>query len=164
MTPEAAALAVRVTEFWDSVDRSGGPDDCWPWTGYTNDDGYGEFYIDGRMHGAHELAVTFTTGEVRAPRLDTCHSCDNPPCCNPRHVRFGTRHSNVLEMVQRGRGRNNGRLTPEVVRELRERRAAGARQQDLAQQYGITDGQVSMIVRGLRWRDAGGPIQSERTS
>lgn len=48
------------------------------------------------------------------------------------------------------------------VREMRERRAAGARRKDLAEQYGIADGQVSMIVRGHRWPTAGGPIQTER--
>lgn len=164
MTPDAAAFARRVTEFWQSIDRSGGPDECWPWTGYTDDEGYGQFYIDGKMCGAHELAVTFTTGEVRSPGLDTCHSCDRPPCCNPRHVRFDTRLGNVREMQERGRGKGNARLTPEHVRELRERRAAGARQQDLAQQYGISDGQVSMIVRGIRWRTAGGPLQTERAN
>ena len=35
----------------------------------------------------------------------------------------------------------------------------GARQKDLAQQFGISDGQVSMIVRGQRWAAAGGPIE-----
>lgn len=46
---------------------------------------------------------------------------------------------------------------------MRERRASGARQKDLAENYGITDGQVSMIVRGIRWPNVGGPIQTERT-
>ena len=43
-----------------------------------------------------------------------------------------------------------------------ERRANGARQKDLAEDFGVTDGQISMIVRGIRWADAGGPIQTER--
>lgn len=34
--------------------------------------------------------------------------------------------------------------------------------QDLAEQFGVTDGQISQIVRGLRWKSVGGPIQTER--
>jgi hypothetical protein len=161
VTPEGRALAVRVTEFWSLIDRSGGDDACHPWGGYV-EDGYGQFYLDGEMRGAAELARTFTTGEERLPSLDTCHRCDNPPCCNPRHVRFDSRLSNVREMHERGRAARPGRLTDEQVREIRERRAAGARQIDLAADYGITDGAVSMIVRGLNWPNAGGPIQARR--
>jgi hypothetical protein len=162
VTPEVLAVVVRVSEFWQNVDRSAGDDACHPWTGYT-EDGYGRFQWQGRMVGAHELARTFTTGEVRLPSLDTCHRCDNPPCCNPRHVRFDSRLGNVRDMHERNRAARPGRLTDAQVRELRERRAAGARQIDLAEAYGLTDGAVSMIVRGLRWPDAGGPLQTERT-
>lgn len=154
--------AAVVTRFWRNV-RIGSPYECWPWTGYTNKDGYGEFHYRRDMRGAHELALSFTTGEAKHPDLDTCHSCDNPPCCNPAHLRFGTRTSNVHEMRDRGRGRNGStRLTAEAVKEMRERRANGASQAVLAADYGITNGQVSMIVRGLRWKAAGGPIESKQ--
>ena len=50
----------------------------------------------------------------------------------------------------------------EAVIVSRMRRANGARQKDLAEQFGVTDGQISQIVRGLRWKSVGGPIQTER--
>ena len=53
-------------------------------------------------------------------------------------------------------------VTEQDVVLIRERRAAGARQIDLAEQFGLTEGAVSMIVRGVRWPHAGGPIQTER--
>ena len=150
-----------VTRFWSNVER-GSEEQCWPWTGYS-EDGYGRFYIDGRMIGAHELAVTFTTGEERLPGLDTCHTCDNPPCCNPKHLRFDTRQSNVDDMFDRERARvgeahHAARLSPELVRMIRERRSAGALQRDLAKQYGISAAYVSDIVNGLAWQTAGGPV------
>jgi hypothetical protein len=152
---------VDVTRFWGMVSRQG-PDECWPWQGDTDRNGYGVFVWHGKKLGAHESALSFTTGEVRLDKLDTCHSCDTPPCCNPAHLRFDTRSANVQEMFARGRGRRARKVTNEDVVLMRERRAAGARQRDLAEQFNITDGQVSMIVRGIRWPDAGGPIERER--
>lgn len=153
--------AVDVTRFWSLVYRQE-PDECWPWLGDTTKDGYGIFQFHGRRYGAHELALSFTTGEARLSTLDTCHSCDTPLCVNPAHLRFDTRRSNVTEMVERGRMARQGRLTDEEIILIRKRRAAGARQSDLAQQFGVSDGQISMIVRGKRWASVGGPIETER--
>lgn len=154
------ADAVAVSRFWRLVDVRA-ETECWPWRGDVDRGGYGVFVYRGRKAGAHEYALSFTTGERRLPSLDTCHSCDNPSCCNPLHLRFDTRAWNVRDMHERGRARNGSVLTDDDVVLIRERRAAGARQIDLAEQFGLTDGAVSMIVRGLRWPNAGGPIQSK---
>lgn len=152
--------APRITEFWMHVGRTNDENDCWPWTGYS-DDGYGLFFWNGRMVGAHELALTFTTGERRAPSLDTCHSCNNPICCNPNHLRFDTRASNVADMVAAGRARR-GKFSDDVIVTIRERYAHGASQARLATDYGVTGGLISQIVRGLRYRHSGGPISKKR--
>ena len=150
-----------MTRFWTLVERKGSAE-CWPWLGDTDRSGYGVFHWHGKRVGAHELALSFSTGEARLSQLDTCHSCDNPSCCNPAHLRFDTRAANVADMVARGRQAKRMKITAHDVVLIRERRAAGARQKDLAEQFGITDGQVSMIIRGIRWRNAGGPIETER--
>jgi DNA-binding XRE family transcriptional regulator len=160
--PLAFSDIVRVTEFWMNVDRRG-DDECWPWTGYINEHGYGEYYFLGRMVGAHELAVTLTTGERRLPGLDTCHSCGNPICCHPAHLRFDTRLSNVADTIAMGRNYTFPRqVDDDTVRLIRLRRQAGASQDDLARQYGISAAYVSQIVNGLARLDAGGPIATER--
>ena len=165
--PELAE-AVTVTRFWKLVTQ-GAPDECWEWTGDT-DDGYGVFFYHGRMRPAHELSLSFSTGEKRLESLDTCHSCDNPPCVNPAHLRFDTRLSNVRDMWDRGRiesgeAHPHSRISDATVREIRQRRANGARQIDLAEQYGICSAYVSEIVNGLVRQEAGGPItgRSKRT-
>ena len=152
-------VAVRVTEFWRTIDIRG-EDECWEWLGYA-EDGYGRFYWQGRMVGAHELAVTFTTGERRAPGLDTCHSCHNPGCCNPAHLRFDTRQGNVDDMVTAARG-YRGRFSPQEVATIRHRYAHGAKQQSLAAEYNVTNGMVSQIVRGERYASSPGPISKKR--
>lgn len=147
---ETANIATRVTEFWNTV-ASGPPAECWPWQGYV-EDGYGKYSFAGRMRGAHELALTFWTGERRHPSLDTCHSCNNPICCNPHHLRFDTRKSNVEDMDLAGR-RVQGptKLTAEQVATIRLRIANGARQQELAVEFGVSNSMISMIKTGKRY-------------
>lgn len=153
--------AVDVTRFWGLVQR-GQSDECWIWDGDRDRDGYGVFFWHGKRAGAHELALSFTSGEQRLADLDTCHSCDNPPCCNPAHLRFDTRSGNMADCVARGRNHVPSKLSAAEAKLIRERREAGARQKDLAREYGVSNGFISMIVRGIRWPDAGGPIQAER--
>lgn len=153
--------AVDVTRFWGMVERRSG-DECWGWLGDVDRDGYGVFVWRGRRTGAHELALSFATGEKRGNGLDTCHSCDRPSCVNPKHLRFDSRKSNVADMFERGREARPGRLSNDDVLLIRERRAAGARQKDLAAQFGVSEGQISMIVRGMRWPEVGGPIETKR--
>lgn len=165
----ALVEAVAVSRFWRSVEMRG-EDECWPWLGDQDSKGYGIFTYHGVRRPAHELARSFSLGELRPHGFDTCHSCDVPLCCNPIHLRFGTRQDNVDDMWDRGRGSRGAdhpgaKLNNELVRQMRERRALGARQVDLAAEYGISSAYVSEIVNGLCWQDAGGPItgRSKRT-
>jgi transcriptional regulator len=51
------------------------------------------------------------------------------------------------------------RLTNEQIKLMRQRRKAGASQYDLAEDFGITQAHVSVILRGIRYPDAPGPIE-----
>lgn len=53
-------------------------------------------------------------------------------------------------------------LTDAQVREVREKFAAGARQVDLAREYGVSQNTVSSMVTGRSRQDAGGPITRSR--
>jgi len=156
------AEAVAVTRFWRNVETAS-PDQCWQWRGSIDHNGYGEFFYQGRTRRAHELALSFTIGELRHESLDTCHECDVPACCNPSHLRFDTRQSNVDDMLSRDRNQRGSRhpstkLTEADVLLIRERRALGARQKDLAAAFGVTDGAIVAIVHGRNWKHVGGPI------
>lgn len=163
------ADAVTVSRFWRLVDRKA-DDDCWLFQGYLDRNGYGVF-VDGtgRKRPAHELALSYTTGEMKLPGLDTCHSCDRPTCCNPNHLRFDTRQSNVDDMVKRERGARGSRsphthLTEADVVLIRRRREMGARHKDLAIDFNISPGAVTAIVHGRNWKHVGGPITNRSKS
>lgn len=87
------------------VDKSAGPDACWPWRGYTLK-GYGRLR---ERRGtpwvfAHRLAFSTANGVELVPEQVIMHLCDNPPCCNPCHLKIGTNSENTLDMWQKNRG------------------------------------------------------------
>lgn len=85
---------------WSRVELAG-PDDCWEWTASRLNRGYGSF-APGMV--AHRVAYEITYGPI-PPGLYVMHTCDNPPCSNPRHLRVGTPQENVDDMVAKGRSR-----------------------------------------------------------
>jgi len=102
--------------FWSLVDQSGGIDACWPWQGKLNPDGYG--VVGGRSVGAHRIAWAKANAKEQGA-LCVLHTCDNRPCCNPKHLYLGTQVDNVRDRTNRGRAasgdRNGARLYPERI-------------------------------------------------
>ena len=118
------------------------------------------------MQSTHELALTFATGEVRHPDLETCHSrqCTTRACSRPSHLRFDTHQSNVDDAVATGthaRGVANGhaKLSESDVLVMRKRAASGATGKTLSVEYGVSQGLVTEILRGRRWTHVGGPLR-----
>lgn len=135
------------------IDRQG-RDECWPWTGGTNRNGYGEVWFAARQHLAHRLVAQWFVGDV-ADRI-VRHSCDNPPCCNPRHLLIGTHAENQREKAERGRsargeGHPAAKLTEDDVHDLRRSVAAGETQAAVAARLGVSYVTVSAIIRGRLW-------------
>jgi hypothetical protein len=88
--------------FWDRCDLSGGPDACWPWTGARTSWGYGNTRVDGKTVGTHRVAWQLTHGPIPAG-MSVLHRCDNPPCCNPRHLFLGSPLDNKADSIAKGR-------------------------------------------------------------
>lgn len=91
-----------MTKFWNQVDKSG---ECWLWTGCRDDQGYGRTWADGKSTNTHRLAYRLAHGEIPESAY-VLHSCDNPPCVNPAHLRIGTQLDNMRDRSERGRHYN----------------------------------------------------------
>ena len=94
-----------IERFWAKVDRSGGPDACWPWMGALDPSGYGAFKLAGRKVNSNRVIFAISNGRWPAPGMDVAHApivCHNRACCQPAHVREATRLENVWDMAKDG--------------------------------------------------------------
>lgn len=143
---------LQKARFWSKVKVKHG-NDCWDWCAGKFDDGYGAYRIGRRIYRAHRVALsiiqTIPSGAL------VLHSCDNPICCNPYHLRIGTHVDNMQDVVIRGRfnGVSNGRsvLNPQIVREIRTL-AKTHTQTELATKFNVAPSTISSIVRRVTWR------------
>lgn len=155
--------AQDIERLWSYIDRSGGPDACWPWTGSRDRRGYGKVFWDGHLATVTRVVWTVTHGAP--PEHHACHTCDNPPCCNPAHLFDGTRTENMQDAARKGRtaqGERNGTalLTAEDVVEIRRihvKRSATHGARALGAQYGVSESTIRMIVNGKTWAHVPSP-------
>lgn len=105
--------AFLLARFDRLVDRSGGPDACWPWGGAIKR-GYGVTHTSPsgkrrRLVLAHRVAFEVATGDS-PPSVDHwCHDnaecdladdCPHRRCCNPAHLKAATVGENARRAIQ----------------------------------------------------------------
>lgn len=161
--------ADAVARFWSFVCKAG-DDECWPWLGFKTEKGYGMF-----SGLAKELKTQRTnriawmlSNVVRATNgLMVCHSCDNPPCCNPAHLFLGTHTDNMQDALKKGRlsclrpggvpepksgaEHSCARLSPSQVEEIRSLHGVESATAT-ARRFGISRGNVWMIQTNKTWK------------
>lgn len=150
-------------EFWKKVALSADANSCWEWQGARKPTGYGNVRIGGKYLLAHRVAYRLAHGEI-PDGMQVCHICDNPPCCNPRHLMLGNPASNYCDSLIKGRsklhkikavGEKNAKakLTADQVRTIRKLyQEKSANQYELAEQFGVSQPAIGAIVRNETWR------------
>lgn len=136
-----------VARFWAKVERAG-VDDCWPWKAAAGDNGYGEFYFEGRLDRSHRVAWKLANGPIPAG-LCVLHRCDNPPCCNSKHLFLGTIADNNADKVQKFRHGRKKLEREHVVAILADTRVHRL----IAADFGVSRTMVSNIKRGASFRE-----------
>lgn len=123
-----------------------GNDACWPWKGKLNaKDGRPYFTVDGKRRPAYAYVLETFTGTLQDGKM-VLHSCDNPVCCSPHHLSWGTHQDNMDDMKERERHGLNGT----VIRAILKLRREGKTQAEVAKLYGISREAVSSIDTGRR--------------
>lgn len=129
------------------------PNGCWEWQGATRGP-YGTVKIHHEFYRAHRVSYRIYKGRI--PKgLHVLHSCDNPLCVRPSHLRTGTNADNMQDKADRGRvkGERNhmSKLTEAHVREIRAAHADGVSPIALSKQFGVAPTTARKIVSNISW-------------
>jgi hypothetical protein len=155
--------------FWRLV-KKGAPNECWPWLGALDSRGRYGVFLDSEQQReivASRFVLQLILGRRLVPNVErhifACHTCDNPPCCNPKHIFAGDNLANQRDSVAKNRHvsqhhKNGAVLTEEEILEIRGRYSRGEFGIDLASEFGVSRAAIHTIVSGKTWRDEGGPI------
>lgn len=148
-----------LNRFWDKIDVRDN-NECWEWNACTaSRGGYGILKVNGKRIRAHVLSYQIHKGEI-PEGLFVCHSCDNPPCCNPTHLWLGTNQQNIKDAVDKGllippvaKGAANGnaKLNDKQLDEIRELIQNRIPNTHIARIYGVTHSMISLIKLGKAW-------------
>jgi hypothetical protein len=128
--------------FWRSVDRSAGPDACWPWTLSNR-----IFRCDDyKPRTIYRVAWRLSRNRDPRPKRRIIHSCDTALCVNPSHLieSFSTQP---------------GGFTAREVIEIRRQRNRGVSRRDLARKLNISPARVWKICSGGSYKLVKGPIK-----
>jgi len=145
--------------FWSFVNK-GDENECWNWTGYKNNKGYGQIRIDGNVFSHRYSFVTYNQFGLSFEDIQgccICHECDNRACVNPAHLFVGTHDDNMIDKETKGRTAKgekigNAKLQDFHIREIRHAYlAGGVTQKQLADEFGVSRPLISYIVNNKLW-------------
>lgn len=147
--------------FFAHVDQSGGPDACWPFLRSKNAKGYGRVWVNGRCEEAHRHAFALVNGpipaQIEGQIACVLHACDFPSCCNPKHLRLGTKFDNAQDREIRGRGNQpvgeasgSSKLSTRDVLFIK-RCADIYNSYEMAEMLGVQNTAISRVLNGEVW-------------
>ena len=122
---------------------------CMEWQGQRRKTGYGTVGFEGKHRRTHRIVLRAYRGDP-LPGMEARHSCDNPPCCNPAHLTWGTRSENLIDRTKRTATRTQ-KLTADQVLDIRKRLQSGETHQRIADDYGVARRTIGKIKLGERW-------------
>ena len=132
---------------------------CWEWQGATKFYGYGSFRFEDKNWAAHRWIFTHKNGPIE-DKLSVCHKCDNPKCCNIKHLFIGTHKENMKDMKEKKRGvapkgENNGhsKFSDKRVIELREEYKLGKLNiAEIARREKVSKSSMNSILKGKTYK------------
>jgi hypothetical protein len=155
-TPPITSTVVTLVRagIYERIDMRG-LEECWPYLGHIDKDGYGKFWVRkyNQLWPAHRYVWhIFHPGQPIADLV--LHWCNNPACCNPAHLRDGSQSTNIQYMYDcdrgfRGEDHHLAKLTEVGVRAIRKDNRILS---DIARDYDVSSYAIWAVKKGLTWK------------
>ena len=154
MTATEDEIAAMFAGRYTAIVRRPELGECWEFDGYRERN-YGRIRQGPRLILVHRHALSLYLGRELTEKA--LHRCDNPPCFRPTHTYEGTMQQNMDDRAAAGHTVHGERhpkakLTPHLVRALRDDHAAGMSLRKLAARYGICMRSAANIAHRKAWR------------
>lgn len=129
----------------NSLDAANG---CREWTSSLNGAGYGRLCVSivgkRKYVAAHRLSYLIFVGEIPDGAV-VMHTCDNPLCIRPEHLRAGTHSDNARDAFDKGR---RGKLSATALKSIQ---TGGQSDAELGRQFGVTRQCIRAARIGRNW-------------
>lgn len=128
-------------------------EDCLLWTRALNTDGYPRAAINGDCNvKVHRHVYSLVNPDEDIDGKVIRHTCDNPKCINPDHLRSGTFADNAWDRASRKRNFLRS-FDEHEIREIRELYQSGEyTQSELARHFNTQQGSIRQIVLYLTYK------------
>ena len=126
-----------------------------------DDCGYTRIMINGKHERLFRIIFEKENGKI-PENMVVRHKCDNPACCNIKHLEIGTQKDNVADMINRGRslkgkpnpqsrGEKNksSKLKEAEVIEIYNSNLSGRK---LAKQHNVSRSTIQRIKKQIDWK------------
>lgn len=133
--------------------------ECLLWPFQRNQMGYG--IVDFRTQGegrtrSHRVICERAHGVPPVDRPFAAHSCGNPSCVAPGHLRWASQKENLADRIEHGtmtRGTRQGhsKLTEQDVVAIRALSVGGLGAKNIAKRYGVRWENIRAIIRRDTW-------------
>ena len=133
---------------------------CWEVISHSSDAyGYKVIGIQNKTYKIHKLVLEEKLGRKLEDKEMTLHSCDNPCCCNPDHLRCGISKDNMNDKQERNRERYlkgselpQSTLNEKEVFDIKENLIKGKDIKRLIKQFNVNP-KVIMDIRAVKtWK------------
>lgn len=133
-----------IDRVWDGIDKSAGPDGCWPRRGARSNQSR-TILVEGKRTPVTRIVMEMVTGEAIPKYKLVIQDCRNLACVNPKHLRVGTR-SELLAIVTK--------RVSDYDQKISELNAMGFSNSAIARQLEIGPDLVNSAIRALGLRSA----------
>jgi hypothetical protein len=125
--------------------------ECLIWPFSIKPDGYAQVRFNGASTNAHRVMCMLAHGECPLDKNEAAHSCRNPKCVNPMHLRWATWEENNADKI--GHGTISRKLSEKDVLEIR-LLSETLSQRKIAARFGVSRNTIVCIQKGKTWNAA----------